>query len=159
MAGLEVNSNTLRETDVELTGTVDWYSSDKGYGFIKLPNMVEGVYVNERTLKGAEINSIVEGDTLKFLARRGDKGMFVASIISVNEGLDVLRGQKIYIVRIFWERGYGFARIEGLAEDIFFHFSALSNGLVHSIDTNDVLHADIIHDVANAEYRIRSISV
>lgn len=159
MAGPEANSNASGQTDVELTGAVDWYSSDKGYGFIKLPNMVEGVYVNEKTLKGAEITSIVEGDTLKFLARRGEKGMFVASIISVNEGLDVLRGQKIHIVRIFWDRGYGFARIEGLAEDLFFHFSALSDGLVHSIDTNDELHADIVHDVANAEYRIRSIFV
>ena len=55
------------------TGTVKWFDSNKGYGFITR-SMGEDIFVHFRSIKGNGYRSLYEGQTVEFLVTEGSKG-------------------------------------------------------------------------------------
>jgi len=64
----KVSSDPNRET-----GTVKWFDSNKGYGFITR-SMGEDIFVHFRSIKGNGYRSLYEGQTVEFLVTEGSKG-------------------------------------------------------------------------------------
>jgi CspA family cold shock protein len=61
------------EGEAVATGTVKWFSSEKGFGFI----MQEGgpdVFVHFSGISGEGFRNLEEGQTVEFEVRDGDKG-------------------------------------------------------------------------------------
>ena len=61
------------------TGTVKWFSDQKGYGFI----MVEGekdVFVHHSAIIGQGFRSLQEGDRVEFTIEQGQKGPAAANV-------------------------------------------------------------------------------
>ena len=54
-------------------GTVKWFDSKKGYGFITRA-MGEDIFVHFRSIQGNGYRSLQEGQAVKFLVTTGDKG-------------------------------------------------------------------------------------
>lgn len=48
------------------TGTVKWYNSQKGYGFIQPDNGGKDVFVHASALESAGIRGLVEGQKISF---------------------------------------------------------------------------------------------
>ena len=63
-----VNSDPNRES-----GTVKWFDSNKGYGFITR-SMGEDIFVHFRSIKGNGYRSLYEGQAVEFLVTEGTKG-------------------------------------------------------------------------------------
>ncbi|NOQ79395.1 MAG: hypothetical protein GQ546_08340 [Gammaproteobacteria bacterium] len=55
------------------TGTVKWFDSNKGYGFITR-SMGEDIFVHFRSIKGNGYRSLYEGQAVDFLVTEGSKG-------------------------------------------------------------------------------------
>ena len=58
---------------VRETGTVKWFSDDKGYGFIQ-GDQGEDVFVHFSSILGEGYRSLEEGQRVEFEVAVGDKG-------------------------------------------------------------------------------------
>ncbi len=65
-------ASSNRTSDHE-EGTVKWFDSKKGYGFITRA-MGEDIFVHFRSIQGNGYRSLQEGQAVKFLVTTGDKG-------------------------------------------------------------------------------------
>lgn len=56
------------------TGTVKWFSDDKGFGFITPDDQSPDLFVHHSTIVGNGYRSLVEGSKVSFDTEAGDKG-------------------------------------------------------------------------------------
>jgi CspA family cold shock protein len=56
------------------TGTVKWFSDDKGYGFITPDEGGKDLFVHHSGIAGDGFRSLTEGAKVSFDAQAGDKG-------------------------------------------------------------------------------------
>jgi CspA family cold shock protein len=63
-------------------GTVKWFNSSKGYGFISRESGDGDVFVHYNEIRGEGFKSLNEGDRVEFVVTQGQKGP-AASDVSV----------------------------------------------------------------------------
>lgn len=56
------------------TGTVKWFSSEKGYGFISRPDG-DDVFVHFSAIEGSGYRNLEEGQKVEFEVTQGPKGL------------------------------------------------------------------------------------
>ena len=56
------------------TGTVKWFSNDKGYGFITPDGGGKDVFVHHRSISGEGFKTLTEGSKVSFEPSEGAKG-------------------------------------------------------------------------------------
>ncbi|GAA5218378.1 cold-shock protein [Corallincola platygyrae] len=56
-----------------VTGTVKWFNSDKGFGFIQQENGPD-VFVHFRAITGTGFKTLEEGQKVEFSVTQGQKG-------------------------------------------------------------------------------------
>jgi CspA family cold shock protein len=56
------------------TGTVKWFSDDKGFGFITPDDQTPDLFVHHSTIVGEGYRSVAEGAKVSFETEAGPKG-------------------------------------------------------------------------------------
>lgn len=56
------------------TGTVKWFSDEKGYGFISPDEGAKDLFVHHSGITGGGFRSLAEGTKVSYEAESGDKG-------------------------------------------------------------------------------------
>jgi len=56
------------------TGTVKWFSDDKGFGFITPDDQSKDLFVHHSGIAGDGYHSLADGAKVSFDAQAGDKG-------------------------------------------------------------------------------------
>ena len=56
------------------TGTVKWFSDDKGYGFIKPDDGGKDLFVHHTAIAGGGFRSLAEGAKVEYEEEQGPKG-------------------------------------------------------------------------------------
>ena len=62
-----------------VTGTIKWFNSAKGYGFITRDNG-EDVFVHHSAIQAEGFRSLDEGDQVEFTIEQGPKGPAAAEV-------------------------------------------------------------------------------
>jgi cold shock protein len=62
------------------TGTVKWFSDDKGFGFITPDDQSEDLFAHHSAIMGDGYRSLTEGSKVSYEAEAGDKGPKAVSI-------------------------------------------------------------------------------
>ena len=63
-----------------ITGTVKWFSSEKGYGFIAQEEGPD-IFVHYSSIGGDGYRSLEQGETVEFTITDGPKGKQASSVI------------------------------------------------------------------------------
>jgi len=127
---------------VKLKGTVKWFDTTKGFGFLVVDDGNGDVLLHANVLRNFGRGSVVEGSTVEFEVQDTDKGRQVSIIHSLdvpnetNEGLEEreefgipdVSGVEMVPARVKWfdkSKGFGFANVYKSHEDIFLHMEIL----------------------------------
>ncbi len=115
------------ETVDTLIGEVQWYNAAKGFGFLKSPGVEGDILIHQNTIRNFSNMILAEGMKVEFELVMSDKGPRANKVLSVELGShqnnQVARdvGQT-HPARIKWfdeNRGYGFANVFGLPDDVY----------------------------------------
>ena len=62
------------------TGTVKWFSDEKGFGFITPDDQSSDLFVHHSAIQGSGFKSLAEGAKVSYEAGRGPKGPAAANV-------------------------------------------------------------------------------
>jgi cold shock protein len=65
------------------TGTVKWFNSEKGYGFITPADGGKDLFVHFSSIQGEGYKSLPEGANVEYEAQQGEKGPQAANVVVV----------------------------------------------------------------------------
>ena len=77
------NLNFL-EVIIIMHGTVKWFNSSKGYGFITSNDVQDDVFVHYTAIDGDGYKSLNEGDEVSFEIIQGKKGPTATNVIKTS---------------------------------------------------------------------------
>jgi CspA family cold shock protein len=63
-------------------GTVKWFNSEKGYGFISRDSG-DDVFVHHSAIQATGFKSLNEGDRIEFEVARGPKGLKAENVVKI----------------------------------------------------------------------------
>ncbi|MCT1366962.1 MULTISPECIES: cold-shock protein [Kocuria] len=61
-------------------GTVKWFNSEKGYGFIAPDDQSDDLFAHYSAIEGTGFRGLEEGQTVEFQAEQGPKGLQATNI-------------------------------------------------------------------------------
>jgi cold shock protein len=64
------------------TGTVKWFNSEKGFGFIKRESG-DDVFVHHSAIQASGFKSLNEGDQVEFSVAKGPKGLQAQNVVKL----------------------------------------------------------------------------
>jgi CspA family cold shock protein len=65
------------------TGTVKWFSDDRGFGFITPDESAKDVFVHRSGIGGEGFKSLAEGAKVSYDAEAGDKGPKAVNVVPI----------------------------------------------------------------------------
>jgi CspA family cold shock protein len=81
ISGFAARNNTPEEAMA--TGTVKWFSDDKGFGFITPDDQSKDLFVHHTAITGDGYRSLAEGAKVSYEAEAGEKGPKAVNVQTV----------------------------------------------------------------------------
>lgn len=115
-------------------GTVRWFDTDRGFGFIALGGDDEDLFVHASEIVGGDaMKQLREGQVVEFEVGEGDRGPQARRVRVVGDlAADAPLGELGTVAWYEPAKGYGFVTPDGGGDEVFLHSSAIVTGGVVS---------------------------
>ena len=115
-------------------GTVRWFDTDRGFGFIALGDGAEDLFVHaSEIVSGDAVKVLREGQVVEFEIGEGDRGPQARRVrVTADRAADATLGVLGTVTWYEPAKGYGFISADGGDAEIFVHSSAIVGGGVLS---------------------------
>lgn len=65
----------------QISGSVKWFDTDKGYGFLTAEGVEKDVFLHIKQLRQSGItNGLIDGERVVFVCNTGPKGLFATNV-------------------------------------------------------------------------------
>lgn len=125
------------------TGRVKWFDPLKGFGFVVADEGGPDILLHANVLRNFGQSSVVDGARIEILTQQTDRGLQATAVLSIAPpdvpdtppladfaelDREQLLGAELQPARVKWfdrVKGFGFANVFGLSEDVFIHIEVL----------------------------------
>jgi CspA family cold shock protein len=76
-------TSTVKSKKYMIEGTVKWFNSDKGFGFIVPDGGAEDVFVHHSEIQGGGFRSLDENQRVRFEVNQGPKGPQAVGVTAI----------------------------------------------------------------------------
>lgn len=139
------------------TGVVKWFDSTKGYGFVVAADQERDILLHANVLRNFGQNSVADGSRISLKVVETPRGSQAQEILSIappeptDEGEggrsplpfdETLQGGDIVPARIKWfdrAKGFGFANVFGLGDDVFIHIEVLRRSSLADLQPGEAI--------------------
>jgi len=149
------------------SGTVKWFNSQKGFGFITPASGGEDLFVHQSAIKAEGFRTLQEGETVKFdIVEEGGKskatncegqgdvkgsggggGRRSTAPKKWPEGVDPSEGKQIGMVKWFnSDKGFGFVAPASGGDDLFVHQSAIHSPGFRSLMEGEEVEFKVVEE-------------
>lgn len=133
------DSNDVRT----LSGHVKWFDPGKGFGFVIADQGGPDILLHANVLRNFGQSSVADGSAIELTAQKTDRGLQAVAVLSIHPPetatgaglIDIAEFDPEYLAqrplepgRVKWfdkAKGFGFANVFGLDEDVFVHIEVL----------------------------------
>jgi CspA family cold shock protein len=140
-----------------LRGVVKWFDVSKGFGFVISQSGGPDILLHGNVLRSFGHSSVSEGTEIEMNVVETARGMQATEVLSLTPpaarptaplaelfGLDAEEIERLtlHAARVKWfdkAKGFGFANIFGLAEDIFIHIEVLRRSGLADLATGEAI--------------------
>jgi cold shock CspA family protein len=152
----EMHSKERMQTKV--SGLIDLFDRDKGYGFVALEGNDSRAFLHITALQSAGIEEIADGDIIVCDVGKGQKGISVMRVHSVQRPKASKDGfTEATIVKIPRDREYGFVYVPSLDIDAFFHFSVVDKAQRGGLREGATVRVEINRDPKGRGFQVRRL--
>ena len=145
-----------------VSGQVKWFDRTKGFGFVVADEGGADILLHVNVLRNFGQNSVADGAGIELLTHRTDRGVQAVEIVSITApereesialtDFNVLDPQELRLLplepaRVKWfdkGKGFGFANVFGLSEDIFLHIEVLRQSGLADLQPGEALALRVI---------------
>jgi len=142
-------------------GTVKWFNSDKGFGFVELSDGSGDAFLHGSVLAQSGMNAVQPGEKVEVRVGPGHKGPHVTEVLSIDSSTaapmasrrssaqaTTLNGPSVEETgTVKWfnaDRGYGFIAPNGGGRDVFVHVSALERSGIGGLSEGQPVVVDVV---------------
>ena len=126
-----------------LKGHVKWFDPGKGFGFVIADEGGPDILLHANVLRNFGQSSVAEGSAIELTAQKTERGLQAIAVLSISPPdvalgaglIDIAEFDPSYLAqrplepaRVKWfdkVKGFGFANVFGLEEDVFVHIEVL----------------------------------
>jgi CspA family cold shock protein len=144
-----------------VSGVVKWFSPEKGFGFVALPDGSGDAFLHGSVLARSGISAVEPGETLEVRVGPGHEGPHVSEVLSLYSSTAIpsasrrssaqattSNGSSVEVTgTVKWfnaDRGYGFITTNGGGEDVFVHVSVLERSGIEGLSEGQTVVLDVV---------------
>lgn len=138
-------------------GQVKWFDPSKGFGFVVADLGGPDILLHANVLRNFGQGSVVDGSAIEILVQDTQRGLQATEVLSITPpeaeasvplrdmveySADDIANRPIEPARVKWfdkAKGFGFANIFGLEEDVFVHIEVLRRSGLSDLQSGEAI--------------------
>ncbi|MEX0284418.1 MAG: cold-shock protein [Paracoccaceae bacterium] len=146
----------------QVKGHVKWFDPGKGFGFVVAESGGPDILLHVNVLRNFGQSSVADGSEIEVVTHRTERGVQAIEVVSITPpnrdadiplqdiadmDMDAIRAAPLTPARVKWfdkGKGFGFANVFGLSEDIFLHIEVLRQSGLADLQPGEALALRVI---------------